>query len=57
MLPALLQAPVLVKVLVTLALILLANRLVRELLVSVLVGTILLGLWFGHGFPAIGAIA
>ena len=36
--------PVLVKVLVTLALILLANRLVKELLVSVLAGTLLLGL-------------
>ncbi len=57
LLQALLQAPVLVKVLVTLGLILLANRLLRELLTSVLIGTILLGLWFGHGFPAIGAIA
>ena len=44
----------LVKVLVTLALILLANRLVKELLVSVLAGTLLLGLWFGHGLPAVG---
>jgi len=49
--------PVLVKVLVTLALILLANRLVKELLVSVLAGTLLLGLWFGHGLPAVGVIA
>jgi integral membrane protein (TIGR00529 family) len=57
LLQALLQAPVLVKVLVTLGLILLANRLLRELFSSVLIGTILLGLWFGHGFPAIGAIA
>jgi len=49
--------PVLVKVLVTLALILLANRLVKELLVSVLAGTLLLGLWFGHALPGVGAIA
>jgi hypothetical protein len=49
--------PVLVKVLVTLALILLANRLVKELLVSVLAGTLLLGLWFGHGLPDVGVIA
>jgi integral membrane protein (TIGR00529 family) len=49
--------PVLVKVLASLALILLLNRLVKELLVSVLVGTLLLGLWFGHGLPAVGAIA
>jgi integral membrane protein (TIGR00529 family) len=49
--------PVLVKVLASLALILLANRLVKELLVSVLIGTLLLGLWFGHGLPAVGAIA
>jgi integral membrane protein (TIGR00529 family) len=56
-LSSILSAPVLVKVLVTLALILLLNRLVKELLVSVLVGTLLLGLWFGHGLPAVGAIA
>jgi hypothetical protein len=49
--------PVLVKVLASLALILLANRLVKELLVSVLAGTLLLGLWFGHGLPAVGRIA
>ncbi len=49
--------PVLVKVLVTLALILLVNRLVKELLVSVLAGTLLLGLWFGHRLPDVGAIA
>ncbi len=49
--------PVLLKVLVTLGLILLANRLVKELLLSVLAGTLLLGLWFGHGLPAVGAIA
>ena len=49
--------PVLVKVLVTLALILLANRLVKELLVSVLAGTLLLGLWFGHRLPGVGVIA
>jgi integral membrane protein (TIGR00529 family) len=49
--------PVLVKVLASLALILIANRLVKELLVSVLAGTLLLGLWFGHGLRAVGAIA
>jgi integral membrane protein (TIGR00529 family) len=49
--------PVLVKVLASLALILLANRLVKELLISVLIGTLLLGLWFGHSLPAVGAIA
>ena len=54
---ALSAVPVLVKVLASLALILLLNRLVKELLVSVLVGTLLLGLWFGHGLPAVGAIA
>jgi integral membrane protein (TIGR00529 family) len=31
--------------------------LVKELIVSVLAGTLLLGLWFGHGLPAVGAIA
>jgi uncharacterized protein len=49
--------PVLVKVLISLALILVANRLVKELLVSVLLGTLVLGLWFGHSLPAVGAIA
>jgi len=49
--------PVLFKVLATLALILLANRLLKDLLASVLAGTLLLGLWFGHGLPAVGAIA
>ena len=49
--------PVLVKVLVSLAVILLANRLLKELLVSVLAGTLLLGLWFGHGLPDVGVIA
>jgi integral membrane protein (TIGR00529 family) len=57
LLQALLQAPVLVKVLATLGLILLANRLLKELLSSVLIGTVVLGLWFGHGLPGIGAIA
>jgi hypothetical protein len=52
-----LSLPVLVKVLVSLALILLANRLVKELLVSVLAGTLLLGLWFGHGLSDVGVIA
>jgi len=57
MLIGLFGAPVLVKVLATLGLILLLNRLVKELLVSVLLGTLVLGLWFGHGLPAIGGIA
>jgi hypothetical protein len=57
LLSALAAVPVLAKVLVTLALILLANRLVKELLASVLAGTLLLGLWFGHGLPEVGAIA
>jgi integral membrane protein (TIGR00529 family) len=56
-LTALSALPVLVKVLASLALILLLNRLVKELLISVLVGTLLLGLWFGHGLPAVGTIA
>jgi integral membrane protein (TIGR00529 family) len=49
--------PILVKVLASLALILVANRLVKELLVSVLLGTLALGVWFGHSLPAVGAIA
>lgn len=53
----LLAAPVLVKVLATLTLILALNRLVKELLLSVLAGTLLLGLWFGHGLPVIGGVA
>ena len=56
-LSALSALPVLVKVLASLALILIANRLVKELLVSILAVTLLLGLWFGHSLSAVGAIA
>jgi len=48
MLDALLAAPVLVKVVGSLALILIVNRFVRNLVVSVAAGTLALGLWTGQ---------
>jgi len=48
MLDALLAAPVLVKVVGSLALILIVNRVVRNLSVSVAAGTLALGLWTGY---------
>ncbi len=53
----LLDAPVLVKVLSTLLLIILLNRLTGSLLASVAVGTIVLGLWSGQSLPSLGIIA
>ncbi len=54
---ALLAAPVIVKVLGALSLILVMNRLCRHLIVSVAVGTVVLALWSGHSVPAMALIA
>jgi integral membrane protein (TIGR00529 family) len=53
----LLAAPLLAKVLGTLALILLLNRLLKNLSAAVAAGTLILGLWAGHSPAAIAAIA
>ena len=53
----LLAAPLLAKVLGTLALILLLNRLLKNLTAAVAAGTLILGLWAGHDPAAIAAIA
>ncbi len=54
---AVMAVPMLVKVLASLALILLVNRLTRRLVVSVAVATVALALWSGHSLGAMGAIA
>jgi len=45
--------PILVKILISLAVILIGNKVLRSLSVGVLIGTLLLALWTGHSFPAI----
>ena len=57
MLDFLLSAPVLVKVLVALALILVFNRICGQLFVSVAMGTLVLAAWSGHSPAAMGRIA
>ena len=53
----LLAAPVLVKVLAALVLILVFNRICGQLVVSVAMGTLVLAAWSGHSLDAMGAIA
>jgi len=57
MIQALLSIPVLLKVLGTLALILLLNSLLRSLIAAVACGTVLLGFWAGHGPQALARLA
>ena len=57
MVDALLAAPVIVKVLGALSIILVMNRLCRHLIVSVAVATLVLALWCGHSAPAMAVIA
>jgi uncharacterized protein len=52
----LVQIPVLIKVLFSLAGILILNRLCKNLVISVLFGTILLALWSGHPVSVVGSI-
>jgi integral membrane protein (TIGR00529 family) len=51
------DVPVLFRVLVSLGLILVLNRLLRQLSLAVGIGTVLLALWCGHGATDIGRIA
>ncbi len=51
------DVPVLFRVLVSLGLILVLNRLLRQLSVAVGIGTVLLAFWCGHGATDIGRIA
>jgi len=57
MLEAVMAAPVIVRVLAALALILILNGLTRQLIASLAAGAILLALWCGHSPHAIGRIA
>lgn len=54
---SLLGAPLLARVLTTLALILLLNRLLKNLTAAVAAGTLLLGLWTGHSPASLAVIA
>lgn len=49
--------PVLVKILVSLTIILIANKVIKNLTLSILAGTIALAVWSGHSISAIGSIA
>ncbi|MBN2533137.1 MAG: DUF401 family protein [Spirochaetales bacterium] len=53
----LIEIPVLIKVLFSLAGILILNRLCKNLIISVLFGTIILAFWSGHSLSAIGSIS
>ena len=57
MIVALLSLPVLVKVLGTLAVILIINWIARNLMAAIAVGALLLGLWSGQSLPEVGRIA
>ncbi|MBN2441293.1 MAG: DUF401 family protein, partial [Spirochaetales bacterium] len=52
----LMAAPVLVKVLFSLAGILIVNNITKNLVISVLFGTLILAFWSGHALSAIGTI-
>ena len=49
--------PVLVKILVSLSIILIVNKLIKNLAVSILAGTATLAIWSGHSISTIGLIA
>jgi len=53
----LLELPVIVKVLGSLALVLTVKQFARSLIVALLIGAVVLGLWAGHGAPQVGGIA
>jgi integral membrane protein (TIGR00529 family) len=52
-----LQIPAIIKVIVSLLFLLEMNRLTKNLVISVLLGTLLLALWSGHPLSGIGQIA
>ncbi len=49
--------PVLIKILVSLSIILVINRLIKNLALSILAGTSVLAIWSGHSFAAIASIS
>jgi integral membrane protein (TIGR00529 family) len=52
----LLQTPAIIKIIVSLLFLLIINRVTKNLVISVLLGTLLLALWSGHPLTAIGEI-
>jgi integral membrane protein (TIGR00529 family) len=53
---SLFQPPYIVRVLISLGVILAVNKLTKQLLVSILAGMLVLGLWSGHSAPALLSI-
>jgi len=51
------EIPVLIKILISLSIILIANKVIKNLAVSILAGTVTLALWSGHSISEIGSIA
>ena len=49
--------PVLIKILVSLSIILVVNRLIKNLALSILAGTSVLAIWSGHSFATIASIS
>lgn len=49
--------PVLIKILVSLSIILIVNKAIKNLAVSILAGTVTLAIWSGHSVSTIGSIA
>ncbi len=49
--------PVLIKILISLTIILVANKVIKNLAISILAGTATLALWSGHSISEIGSIA
>jgi hypothetical protein len=54
---ALLTAPVIVKIFLSLAVILVVNKLANNLLLAIIAGSLTIGFWSGHSVAAIGVIA
>ncbi|RKX84454.1 MAG: hypothetical protein DRP58_07200 [Spirochaetes bacterium] len=51
------EIPVLIKILISLTIILVANKVIKNLAISILAGTATLALWSGHSISEIGSIA
>ena len=49
--------PVLIKILVSLSVILVVNKLIKNLAISILAGTAAIALWSGHSINTIGSIS
>lgn len=57
MIETLLNVPALIKILISLAAIIVTNKLVKNQIIGVLIGTLILSFWSGHSLNGIGSIA